>query len=105
MKLISILFFALLAGTFSRTAASAPKFSGKCAKQAVEAAVAKWADVPNPDPNLEYLPVSSNPTKPGGEVYTVVLAFSDGNDIIQGRYEVVFGDYQNCRKPRVTTAK
>lgn len=101
MKLVSTFSFVLLAGLLA-SPAHAAGFRGKCAKQALNAAVTKWADVPNPSETLEYIPVSSEPVKAGSDTYVVVLALSDGNEMAYAKYEVVFGDYARCAKPVVT---
>ncbi len=92
MKFIS----SVLVGLLVASSSYAVSLKGKCAKEAVDAAVMKWADVPNPDPNLEYIPYSAVPISPRSNVYIVVLAFSDGNDVVPGKYKVTFHNYASC---------
>lgn len=96
----AILFTMLLAMSVQANAAS--RYSGHCAKAAIDAAVAKWADVPNPSEALEYMPVSSQPSPKDKRAYDVVLAFSDGNDIAYGKYVVTFSNLRNCSGATVT---
>ncbi|HWU44328.1 MAG TPA: hypothetical protein VN132_12845 [Bdellovibrio sp.] len=78
------------------------KFTGKCAKQALNAAVSFWANVPNPSEELEYQPVSAIPAKAGSNVYNVVLGFgAQGEFLGTTTYQVTFADYSNCAQPAV----
>jgi hypothetical protein len=86
-------------------AASASQYKGKCAKQAEEAAITNWADVANPDPNLEYLTVSSLATAARSDTYEVVLALSDGNETSYAKYEVKFASLGACKGATVSAAK
>ncbi len=95
---------ALFASLIAQTA-SAATYSGKCAKKAEAAAVNYWADVPNPDPSLEYVTVSSKETAPRSGTYTVVLALSDGNEQAFAKYEVTFEDAGKCAKPSVKSIR
>ena len=96
------LFLALVAMIFAQSA-SAATYKGKCAKKAEEAAVSKWADVPNPDPNLEYMTLSSEVTARRGDTYIVILGLSDGNENVMTKYQVTFQDAGSCSKPTVTS--
>lgn len=98
-------FFIALLLSLTYTSAYASNYSGKCSDQALDAAIAKWANVPEPSDTLEYLPVSSKPMAPRSTTYTVVLAFSDGNDIFFGDYKVEFESLKDCSKPVVTNSK
>ena len=80
------------------------QFSGHCVKAAVNAAVQFWADVPKPDPNLEYMPFSAGPVVPGSNIYKVVLAFSYGDEAVYGQYEVIFDNLNTCANPSVKKA-
>lgn len=82
----------------------AASLKGTCAKAALGAAIEHWADVPNPDPTLEYMPVSSEVSASNKNVYAVVLAFSDGNDIVTGKYLVTLQSLRPCRVASVTVA-
>ena len=77
--------------------ASATEYKGKCAKQAEDAAVKKWADVPNPDPNLEYITVSSRAAATRSDKYEVILALNDGNESAYAKYEVTFENLGSCK--------
>lgn len=90
---------------FATSALAETKFTGHCAKAAVSAAVAKWADVPNPDPNLEYMPVSAAPKANNPHVYEVVLGFSDGNEATYGKYDVTFANAAQCQGAVAVEAK
>jgi hypothetical protein len=85
--------------------AGAAQYSGKCAKQAESAAITKWADVPNPDANLEYITISSKAVAARSSTYIVDLAFSDGNETARGQYKVTFGDISDCSQAQVTFLK
>jgi hypothetical protein len=90
--------------TFAQ-AASAAQYKGKCAKQAEEAAVLKWADVKNPDPNLEYVTVSSLAKSARSDTYEVTLALNDGNETGYAGYEVKFADLAACKGATVSNSK
>jgi hypothetical protein len=97
------LILSVLALSFTNSAFASPSsFKGKCAKQALDAAVMKWADVPNPSEQLEYFPLSVAPVANGSDTYLVVLGISDGNEAVQAKYRVKFQDYAKCAKPEVT---
>ena len=92
----------VLIASLSFTSAWATDYSGKCAKQAETAAVKKWADVPNPDPSLEYDTISSKVSEPRSDAYIVELSLYDGNEESGVKYQVVFEDLSDCSRPRVT---
>jgi hypothetical protein len=95
----------LCALSFTQSAHANTIYKGKCAKQAENAAVQKWADVPDPSPTLEYITVSSQVKEPRGDTYEVVLALGDGNETGYAKYEVVFGELSNCSRAKVSVAK
>jgi hypothetical protein len=72
----------LLASVFSYSAGAGTTrkpFTGKCSKAAVDMVVANWANVPNPDPNLEINVVSSTVNLKDHSLYTVKWGDFDGN--------------------------
>jgi hypothetical protein len=81
--------------------ALATTYKGKCAKAAESAAVTFWANVLSPDANLMYSTLSSHASAPRSEEYTVVLAFSDGNESAYGQYKVVFQSLSDCSGAQV----
>jgi hypothetical protein len=105
MKKTTLFAFVALLAAFAANSALAATYSGKCAKKAEEAAIQFWADVPNPDPNLEYVTVSSKVTAPRSAQYIVVLALSDGNEQAFAKYEVTFEDLSKCAKPSVKSIR
>lgn len=98
-------FLTLVTIALTASPAWATTYKGKCAKQAETAAVEKWADVPNPDPNLEYITMSSEETGRESDTYIVVLALNDGNEQAMAKYQVKFGEPAACKKPAVSAAK
>jgi hypothetical protein len=98
MKQILIALTALLAFN----SAWATEYTGKCAKQAEQAAISKWADVPNPNPSLEYVTISSKASAPRSLTYIVELGFYDGNEGARGEFQVKFDDLSDCSGPLVT---
>ena len=76
------LLLSVFVAVISLTAVAAPKsktVTGKCAKQAAELVQANWANVPNPDENLEIDIVSSNVDASDKSLYTVKWGDFDGN--------------------------
>jgi hypothetical protein len=92
----------VLIASLTVTSAWATAYSGKCAKEAETATVKKWADVPNPDPELEYVTISSKAIEQRSDTYVVELSFFDGNEESGATYKVVFEDLSDCSRARVT---
>ena len=69
---------------------------GHCGNIAMNAAINKWANVPNPSPVLEYYPFSSLPSKKVEKAYDVVLALFDGNQGAYAGYLVTFKNLSTC---------
>ena len=104
---MKIVLSSVLLTLFATSAFAAAPHSGKCSAAAADAAVQFWANVPNPDANLEYAVVSSAPVSRGSSEYTVVLAFNDGNESAYGQYTVIFKDVDSCSgaKAKVKASK
>jgi hypothetical protein len=101
---MKVTFFSLLALTFAHSAFAAT-YRGHCAHPAEMAAIHKWANVPNPSDQLEFMTMSSEETSRGAASYTVVLALSDGNESNYAKYLVVFDDVESCSAPTVTATR
>lgn len=91
--------------TLVSSSAFAGPLQGKCAQAALDAAVSFWADVPDPDENLYYAPVSSKATAPRSKQYRVVLGFYDLNDMVMGAYKVTFEDLATCKVASVKISR
>ncbi|MGZ3649759.1 MAG: hypothetical protein ACXWR1_08715 [Bdellovibrionota bacterium] len=96
----TVLFLALASISIAQSA-SAATYKGKCAKQAETAALNKWSDVPNPDPGLEFMTMSSEASAPRSEKYVVVIAIGENEETGMLKYEVTFRNLAACKDPTV----
>lgn len=86
--------------------ANAGTFKGKCVEEAVNAAIQKWADVPNPSDDLYYVPVSAQPVQARSTTYEVTLGIYDLNGYMAfDNFVVQVKDLSSCEAVSVESKK